>query len=77
MRKNKLTEDTESKVKITLNLPKEIDTYVRQEAARRGIAKTHMIIFALSWYRDYNRTLDLMPKLIDKIDLNDLKNKEQ
>lgn len=58
------------KVRVTLNIPKEVDDYVREEAERRGIAKTHMIIFALSWYRDYNRSMDLMPKLIDKLDMN-------
>lgn len=60
----------DEKVRITLNVPKEIDDYIREEAHRRGIAKTHMIVFALSWYRDYNRSMDLMPKLIDKLDLN-------
>ena len=64
----------DKKVRITLNVPKEIDDYIREEAHRRGIAKTHMIVFALSWYRDYNRSMDLMPKLIDKLDL---KYKEQ
>ena len=58
------------KVRVTLNIPKEIDDYIRDEANRRGIAKTHMIVFALSWYRDYNRSMDLMPKLIDKLDIN-------
>lgn len=58
------------KVRVTLNIPKEVDEYIREEAFRRGIAKTHMIIFALSWYRDYNRSMDLMPKLIDKLDID-------
>lgn len=62
--------NTSEKVRVTLNIPKEVDDYVREEASRRGIAKTHMIIFALSWYRDYNRSMDLMPKLIDKLDLD-------
>ena len=59
------------KIRVVLNIPKELDDYVREEAKRRGIAKTHMIIFALSWYRDYNRSMDLMPQLIDKLDVKD------
>lgn len=60
---------TNEKVRVNLNIPRDVDEYIKSEAARRGIAKTHMIIFALSWYRDYNRSMDLMPKLIDKLEL--------
>ena len=34
-----------------------------------------MIVFAMSWYLDYNKSLDLMPKLIESIKSDeDIKN---
>lgn len=36
-------------------------------AIKRGISKSAMIVFAMSWYLDYNKSLDLMPKMIEAL----------
>ena len=53
--------------RVILNVPKEIDEKFQELAIKRGLAKSHMILFAMSWYLDYNNSLDLMPKMIDAL----------
>lgn len=53
--------------KVILNVPNDIDIPFREMALKRGIAKSQMMIFALSWYLDYNKSLELMPKMIDAL----------
>ena len=46
-------------------------------AVKRGISKSAMIVFAMSWYLDYNKSLDLMPKMIEALkSAEDLAKKE-
>ena len=51
--------------KVILNVPNEIDATYKQLDEKRGITKTSMIIYAMSWFYDYNKSLDLLPKMID------------
>lgn len=68
--KSKKSETT----RVILNVPKQFDIAFKKLALKRGISKSSMIIYAMSWYLDYNKSMDLMPKLIDlmKIDKNEL-----
>ena len=33
-------------------------------ASKRGITKTSMIVYAMSWFLDYNKSIELLPKLM-------------
>ena len=48
-----------------VNIPNDLDQSFREMAIKRGISKSSMIVFAMSWYLDYNKSLDLMPKMIE------------
>lgn len=57
-------------IRVILNVPNELDEQFKDLAIKRGITKSSMIIYAMSWFLDYNRSLDIMPKLIDVIKAN-------
>ncbi len=57
----------DSTTRVILNVPNEIDKQFRDLCIKRGIPKSSMIIFAMSWYLDYNKSLDLMPKIIEAL----------
>lgn len=60
-----------------VNIPNDLDQAFREMAVKRGISKSAMIVFAMSWYLDYNKSLDLMPKMIEALkSAEDLANKE-
>ena len=60
-----------------VNIPNDLDQAFRELAVKRGISKSAMIVFAMSWYLDYNKSLDLMPKMIDALkSAEDLAKKE-
>lgn len=60
-----------------INIPVDLDNKFRDMALKRGISKSSMIVFAMSWYLDYNKSLDLMPKMIEVLkSAEDLANKE-
>ena len=73
MAKNKENEKIikESYTKVILNVPNELAESFKDLAVRRGIPRSSMIIYAMSWYLDYNKSLDLMPKLIDVLKSTD------
>lgn len=50
-----------------VNIPNDLDQSFREMAIKRGISKSAMIVFAMSWYLDYNKSLDLMPKMIEAL----------
>ena len=56
--------------RVILNVPNELDEQFKELAVKRGITKSSMIIYSMSWFLDYNRSLDLMPKLFDVIKSN-------
>lgn len=60
-----------------VNIPNDLDKAFREMAVKRGISKSAMIVFSMSWYLDYNKSLDLMPKMIDALkSAEDLAKKE-
>ena len=50
-----------------VNITNDLDQSFREMAIKRGISKSAMIVFAMSWYLDYNKSLDLMPKMIEAL----------
>lgn len=58
--------------RVILNVPNDIDAKFKEIATKRGIAKSNMILYAMSWYLDYNTTIDLLPKLLDTAKLMDI-----
>ena len=50
-----------------INIPNDLDQAFRELAVKRGISKSAMVVFAMSWYLDYNKSLDLMPKMIEAL----------
>lgn len=60
----------ENTTRVILNVPNNLDEKFKDLAVKRGITKSSMIIYAMSWFLDYNRSLDIMPKLIDVIKAN-------
>lgn len=62
--KSKMKENT---TRVILNLPNEIDKEYRELSSKRGITKSSMIIYSMSWFLDYCKTMDLMPKIIETL----------
>lgn len=69
MAKNKENEKLmrENTTKVILNVPKDIAEEFKNLAIKRGIPRSSMIIYSMSWYLDYNKSLDLMPKMIEAL----------
>lgn len=62
--KSKIKENT---TRVILNLPNEIDKEYKELSSKRGITKSSMIIYSMSWFLDYCKTMDLMPKIIETL----------
>lgn len=54
----------ENTTRVNLNVPNEIDKVYKELAYKRGISKTSMILYAMSWFYDYHKSLDILPKLM-------------
>lgn len=69
MAKNKDNEKVakESTTRIILNVPNDLAEEFKNLSLKRGITRSSMIVYAMSWYLDYNKSLDVMPKLIDAL----------
>ena len=48
--------------RVILNLANDIDEAFTDLAHKRG-----MIVYSMSWFLDYNKSLEFMPKLIDAL----------
>lgn len=53
--------------RVILNVPLELDNTFKELSLKRGIAKSQMILYAMSWFADYNQSLDLMPKILEAL----------
>lgn len=62
--------------RTVIAIPNEIDKQFRELATKRGIAKTQMILFAMSWYLDYSNSIDLMPKMIEALNSHSQKTQD-
>ena len=69
MAKNKENDKVakESTTRIILNVPNDLAEEFKNLSLKRGITRSSMIVYAMSWYLDYNKSLDVMPKLIDAL----------
>lgn len=69
MAKNKENEKIlkENTTKVILNVPNELAEKFKELAVKRGIPRSSMIIYAMSWYLDYSKSMDLMPKMIEAL----------
>lgn len=76
--KSKEREEIKKKntTRVILNVPNNIDEKFKELSLKRGIAKSDMILYAMSWYLDYNTTIDLLPKLLDTTKLLDIAKEE-
>lgn len=57
--------ESKNTVRVILNVPGELNKTFEDLAKKRGLAKSHMIIYAMSWFLDYNKSMDMMPKMVD------------
>lgn len=55
----------ENTCRSIVTIPNDLDQSFRAMAKKRGISKSSMIVFAMSWYLDYNQSLNLVPKMIE------------
>lgn len=65
--KNNKSKMKENTTRVILNLPNEIDKEYKELSSKRGITKSSMIIYSMSWFLDYCKTMDLMPKIIETL----------
>ena len=79
--KNKENEKTmkENTCRTVVNIPLEIDKEFRSLAIKRGISKSQMILFAMSWYLEYNQTTFFANKIVNVLNPETIANilKEQ
>lgn len=59
-------------VRVILNVPEDLNNTFTELAKKRGLLKSNMIIYAMSWYVDYNKSMDMMPKLINLVSNKDI-----
>lgn len=74
MEENKSVRENKNTVRVILNIPEELNDTFSVLASKRGLTKSNMIIYAMSWFLDYNNSMDLMPKLIDLVKLKSSNN---
>ena len=67
MENSKNEKENKSTVRVILNVPEELNNTFAELAKKRGLTKSNMIIYSMSWFLDYNKSMDLMPKLIDLV----------
>ena len=53
--------------RVILNVPNGLDESFRMLASKRGITKSSMIIYAMSWFLDYSKSIDLVPKMLETL----------
>lgn len=70
MSSKNVEKEKKSTVRVILNVPEDLNNVFNELAKKRGLAKSNMIIYAMSWFLDYNKSMDMMPKLIDLMKLN-------
>lgn len=74
--KNKEREEIKkaNTVRVILNVPIEIDSKFKELGIKRGIPKSAMILYAMSWYLDYSSNVDILPRIVELIKSVDEKN---
>lgn len=67
MENNKNEKENKNTVRVILNVPEDLNNTFVELSKKRGLTKSNMIIYAMSWFLDYNKSLDLMPKMIEAL----------
>lgn len=67
MENNKNEKENINTVRVILNVPEDLNNTFVELSKKRGLTKSNMIIYAMSWFLDYNKSLDLMPKMIEAL----------
>lgn len=67
MENNKNEKENKNTVRVILNVPENLNNTFVELSKKRGLTKSNMIIYAMSWFLDYNKSLDLMPKMIEAL----------
>ena len=67
-----ISEKTKKNIKdnttrVILNVPNGLDESFMMLASKRGITKSSMIIYAMSWFLDYSKSIDLVPKMLETL----------
>ena len=67
-----ISEKTKKNIKdnttrVILNVPNGLDESFSMLASKRGITKSSMIIYAMSWFLDYSKSIDLVPKMLETL----------
>lgn len=58
-------ENIKNTVRVILNVPEDLNNSFSDLAKTRGLSKSNMIIYAMSWFLDYNKSMDMMPRMFD------------
>lgn len=66
----------ELRVKVVLNIPKDINDKFVEYSKKLGITKSSFIIMATNSFISQQEAVDVLPRLIKKIELNDQKNND-
>lgn len=64
----------ENTCRTVVNIPLEIDNEYRNLAKKRGISKSSMILFAMSWYLEYSQSLTFSNKILNMINAETVAN---
>lgn len=65
MESSRNEKEIKNTVRVILNVPEELNNTFTELAKKRGLTKSNMIIYSMSWFLDYNNSMDLMPKMLD------------
>jgi len=67
MEKIKNEKESKNTIRVILNVPEDLNNTFAELSAKRGLTKSNMIIYAMSWFLDYNKSMDLMPKMLEAL----------
>lgn len=51
--------------RVVLNIPNELYSRIGELAADRGIAKSQMLLYCVSFYLDYHKNMTIIPSMIE------------
>lgn len=61
------------KKSLDILLPEDIYQRLLKEAEKKGLKKSVMAIYAISFYLDYAESLSLMPSMLEELKRQDIK----
>lgn len=64
----------ENTTKVILNVPNDLAEKFKDLALKRGISRSSMILYSMSWFLDYHNQLDMTAKMVDYLKNPDVMN---